>query len=178
MRKIIMAVLTSLAFLVGGVSLPAEAADRPYLAQWRQPDRTVCVEIKTSRTWLLNKVKSAESAIDSKTDISTWVSSSCSGNKIKIYAGYYGKSWYNYSRGLAKLWVSNGVITRAEVYINLSYYAGGRAGDKVIREEIIHGLIGSRHSSSCNSLMYTSWSRGCGVWWITSDVVKAINWTY
>jgi hypothetical protein len=158
-------------------AVPLATSDRPYLAQYRQPDRTVCIQIKTSRTWLLNKVKSAEAHIDSKTDISTWVSSSCSGNKIKIYAGYYGKSWKNYSRASTTLWISNGVITRAETYINLSYYAGGTAGDYAIRHEIVHGLLGTRHGS-CGSLAYYKWSGGCARSYLTSDVIKAINWTY
>jgi hypothetical protein len=164
--------------MLGGATVPAESADRPYLAQYRQPDNTVCVQIKTSRTWLLNKVKSAESHIDGKTDIRMWVSSDCSGNKIRIYAGYYGKSWQNYSREITKLWVySNGVIARADVYINLSYYTGGTAGDYAIRHGIIHGLIGTRHGS-CGSIMYRKWSGGCARSYITKDAISAINWTY
>jgi hypothetical protein len=180
MRKFLIGLVAGLLVLVGlpvgTTAAPLATADRPYLVQYRQPDRTVCVQINTSRAWLRGKVKSAAWRFDTKTDLRMWVSSDCSGNKIRVYAGYYGR---NGKRGWTRLWIySNGVIARADAYINLSYDATGRAGDYVIDHEIAHGVLGTKHSSSCTSLMYPNWSGGCGVWWLTSDVIRAVNYTY
>jgi hypothetical protein len=181
MRKILVGLIAGLLALAGLVAPPASAtplatADRPYLVQYRQPDRTVCVQINTSRTWLRDKVKNAAYQFDSRTDLRMWVSSDCSGNKIRVYAGSYGK---NGKRGWTNMWVySNGVIARADVYINLSYDATGRAGTYAIRHEIAHGVLGTKHSSSCYSLMAPSWTYSCDVYWLTSDVIKAVNYTY
>jgi len=172
MRRLLTILLLTLV-ASAGLTAPADAAYA--LNQYRQPDASVCVQISTSRTWLYNKVWDAANQWSTKTDANMYLRSSCTGNKVTVRAGYYG---HNGKRAWTLLWISGSTIVRADTYINLSYDATGRAGTYAIRHEFGHVLLGTKHSSSCYSLMYPNWSSGCGVYWLTRDAINAVNWAY
>jgi hypothetical protein len=144
----------------------------PYYKGERFASSKICVQLKTSRTWLRDRVKEAVADWDDHTRLVMFVRQDCTGyNKITIRADYYGTgalcAGYRYVgcyRTVSRHWGQTPggrwtyLVTRAEIRFNLSTLAplSTARKDHTITHELGHNAL--RHVSKCGSVMRQDWS--------------------
>jgi hypothetical protein len=190
-RRILLAIVTMSFFVTGflpGIGGAASAAPldtsyintdhskyvtHPYYTGTRFKTTKICVQLKTSRTWLRDRVKEAVADWNDHTNLVMFVRTDCSsyGQRLYVKAAYYGKydkcggyTYYScYSPG-KRVWgkTSKGhstyLITRATIKLNLSNFMSLSTAyrDSAITHEFGH--VGLSHIPKCgDTVMRSDW---------------------